>query len=250
MGDAWPRRLSAPSASLLVATALVLLTPAVLAAQGPAGGPRETTTSPTLDPTELRVDLVFFDGVELSDRMLSRVRSEVEVVFAGVGVEVGWVDRLNDPMQPRVNPEIRVILLDRPPADWGLGEHVMGTVLGKRFPRVTVYVFYPSVLRVIKRYGYEPGPNTRTPALGSESPQVAKAVARVLAHEVIHVLTPGQPHAAAGLMQASLGEPELLATEAVVDATFLDAFRSGLVAAIRSQQRLVTVPEGGGQYRK
>lgn len=245
MGELWIGRSGVVRAALVVVI-LLLTAPAAWAGQAPRPAPLPLASAASLPEPAPRIDLALFDGVQLSEKMLSRVRREVDAVFAAVGVRMGWLERPSGRQHTNPHPEIRVILLNSAPATWGLGERVMGAVLGQRLPRATVYVFYPSVLRTLRRYRHHPGPRRGSSRLGSESPNVATALARVLAHEVVHVLAPGRSHATSGLMQQRLDERDLLADDVVIDAGFANAFRKGLAAAIRAQRLLMATPEDGG----
>lgn len=220
--------------------------PAPVAAQaspsirgGEASTPRASAT--------LRLNLALFDGADLAEATLGLLREEVEAIFAAAGVEVGWLDRVNDPGRVSAHPEIRVILAPRPPAAWGLGERVMGTVLGSGYPRAAVYVFYPAVARTISRLPFDPGPGFEPSTSVGEGRRIALAIARVMAHEIIHTLSPGEPHARRGLMKRRLDVHDLLATHSTIDERFRRAFVTGVLDAARAQRLVIAASEGGGR---
>ena len=142
---------------------------------------------------------------------------EVETIFSEIGVEVCWHDgshglwRENEP--PR-SIEIRLVLLPVESGDWGYEGQVMGAAV--RNPRTperthTVYVFFPNVLRTL---------GLHTDALDENVGKwraVARALGRVLAHEIVHAIAPGQPHRETGLMGKQLRRSILLKQELRLD---------------------------------
>lgn len=77
---------------------------------------------------------------------------------------------------------------------WGLENNVMGAVVGSGEHRM-VYIYFPSVKRAM---GYLKEEKV------NRSPRdiylFANALARIIAHEVLHVCFPGLPHTHQGLM--------------------------------------------------
>jgi hypothetical protein len=58
--------------------------------------------------------------------------------------------------------------------------------------------------------------------------EVARALARVAAHEIVHAIAPDVPHAAHGLMRHSLDRSFLVGSRATIDPRCAAAFRARL----------------------
>ena len=85
--------------------------------------------------------------------------------------------------------QVRVVLLPMEPSGWGLSNNAMGVVLSRTTPQDAVYVLFPIVARSL---GYRP---QQLMLHGLKEPQstvlMARALSRVIAHEVIHAVAPG-----------------------------------------------------------
>jgi hypothetical protein len=103
----------------------------------------------------------------------------------------------------RTEGEIGVILL-RAMGGSGVGRHVMGATRSRDARNATVWVYFDEVAETLGLAGRPPESWT-----GIERTQFARALGRVAAHEVVHVLLPGRPHDRAGLMAPSLGGRDL-----------------------------------------
>jgi hypothetical protein len=66
----------------------------------------------------------------------------------------------------------------------------------------SVFVFLPGISRTLGHDHIDHGPRKLR--------ELSRAIARVLAHELVHVLAPDRPHTATGLMSASLERRQLL----------------------------------------
>jgi hypothetical protein len=62
----------------------------------------------------------------------------------------------------------------------------------------------------------------------SEQADLSLAIARVVAHEVVHAVAPREPHTARGLMHGNLDRVFLTGREAIVDPGCAEAFLKGL----------------------
>lgn len=131
---------------------------------------------------------------------LATIRQDVSRFFADLGVAVEWdvVGRSN-------TIDLTILLRGEPPPSWGGRRDVMGAVLGKAIPRQNVLVILSNVQRTM---GFEPGPASGFTPL--QNVEVARALARVLAHEIVHAVAPAHPHASEGLMHRSQTRASLL----------------------------------------
>ena len=174
-----------------------------------------TKQQPVTSPS---ITLSLFDAVHLSAEVRRAVDLETDSILAQAGVRVFPVW---DPAAPPSTPgyEIKVILTTREPTDFGQRFDAMGLA----FPRGdTIYIFCPNVLRAL---GDDPtSPRRRFPD------EIGRAIARVIVHEVIHVLVPEAGHAVAGLMDPKQGKNFLLQPRVFVPAKTAEAIRRALDA--------------------
>ncbi len=140
-------------------------------------------------------------------------------------VHAKWVGEPRKRFEGARTVLVRVLVLRKEPADWGLKRATLGVVMKGEDDRMdTAIVFAPGVFRVL---GYEAG----LPGACSEPEElqsVARAMARVALHEIIHVIAPGHEHVDEGLMSERLDRGKLLKRELSNDANCLLAFREGL----------------------
>ena len=128
------------------------------------------------------------------------VSREVEGTFADLGIDVVWADPTAP--SPRV---LKIIVLPVEPSAWNLPADTMGVYLGDDGLQPAVYIFVRNVLQALSLDGRM----ARIPTL-KERHQIARALGKVVAHEIIHALTPDCTHESEGLMRNSLGRYLLL----------------------------------------
>jgi hypothetical protein len=143
--------------------------------------------------------LVWLDAHKLFPDF-ERVRSEADAIFRDLGVSVRW-EVGSDPRASEASEHrIQVVLLPSEPSGWGISPNAMGVVLlPSREQQDSVYLFYRPILRnagLGRRAGTILNPRERKDA--------ARAIARVLIHEVIHAVAPNISHADKGVMHDSL----------------------------------------------
>jgi hypothetical protein len=166
-----------------------LLLAFVMTAATSSGADRRTLELVWMDPQGLFPD---FEAVQ----------SEADAVFADLGVSVRWevgtaprsssADR--DPVR------IQVVLMPTEPSTWGLSPTAMGVVLlPDRRPQDSVFLFYRPILRNL-------GLGTKGDSMlrPGERRDVARALGRVVVHEVIHAVAPNLAHSDEGLMHDAL----------------------------------------------
>ena len=178
------------------------------------------TTTPDAADGPVPLVLAYFGGTERPSEVRERVGPELAAIFDGVPIEITWVDGTSI-RTPTANG-LRVIFFDRVPGRWGLPPQVLGAVIGSEVPRAVVYVFYRNVV-------HELGHTVAT--LTRAAVDVAKALAHVIAHELVHAYAPGHRHRGYGLMAPRLGPEALLRRSASLDRKCLNALLEGLAAA-------------------
>jgi hypothetical protein len=126
----------------------------------------------------------------------------------------------NENLQPIPEPRINVIVL--PDRDVRFGpSHAMAAVHRTR-GSYGIFLFYSEVRRTL---GY--GNRQTSPRHLAE---LSRALARITAHEVIHVLAPEGGHADSGLMSGKLTRQTLLAEKIALDPESLQRAREAVQA--------------------
>jgi hypothetical protein len=202
------KRLRIPHAFALVLSA-VLATATVSVAQecGPIG------------VLPLRVSLVWRDDGALASALAPGIESELRAVFALAGVAVDW--RVAAGADEGGPEEILILLRADPKAD-RLSKGVMGAV-HRGAPTRRARVFLSSVEKLL-----EVGSKVRGRLESGKGRKLARALGRVAAHEVVHVIAPELGHTANGLMQPSWTRAILAASRVKLDAPAAAAVLSRL----------------------
>ncbi len=144
---------------------------------------------------------------------------ETAVLFAGWGVTV----RSSEGLDSEGLHDVRVVLLERSRLGNG-GERVLGQTHVRPLEFPAVWILVPNVREILESRGGVASP-----------PVLARALARVAAHEIGHAL--GLGHAPQGLMRRGLGAAEL--TSPWVRVT--DGFQRDLLDAVRPRARRAAV---------
>jgi hypothetical protein len=156
----------------------------------------ERASSTVAAASRREVEVVWRDVEGLTRSQAGLVAKEVQDAFAMVGVAVRWKQTDGPTAVPRVDlPQIQVVLLAAVPARYG-----REAVLGAAQPHASAaWVYFSNVCRAL---GLEPSRRLNWTLL--ERRDLARAIGRVVAHELTHVLAPTLPHAASGLMAPQL----------------------------------------------
>jgi hypothetical protein len=171
--------------------------------------------------TNDRLSLTWFDAWGLCPLVVRGATEEVKRILSDLGVQAEWM-KIEDAFASG-RPRLSVVMMDVEPAAWGLAPHTLGASKGENGPRDVVFIFTPNVIQAaghpVKRGNCEA---VRVQA------QVGRALARVIAHEIVHAVAPGHPHADEGLMNPSLSQAALLQSAIAVDPACARFFRSRL----------------------
>ena len=170
------------------------------------------------------LELVWLDAHGLFPDF-ERVRSEADPIFRDLGVTVSW-EVGSDPRASSADEvRIQIVLMPSEPSGWGISSSAMGVVLlPERARQNTAYLFYAPILRNVglgRRAGGMLNPRERR--------DVARAVARVLVHEVIHAIAPSLSHADKGVMHDALLMGALSRSEIAIDDRTREEFLRGLL---------------------
>jgi len=163
--------------------------------------------------------LVWVDPTSAAPFAYDGMGREVRSILRAAGVDVVWDKGTTGPL---ATGEMAVILLHGEPARVGLRQHVMGCV-AKGDGRSTLWVSLTTVARTI---GLDA--RSRTAWSGRERLQVATALGRVVAHEIVHALAPQLPHATQGLLSATLSRSHLVHQRLLLDGDSADGFLRGI----------------------
>jgi len=219
---------------------LAVLGAALLAATGRAADGRDVPTPAPLAPSLMlpeppppvagapTLSLVWFDPQASLPEGSEATWREVASIFHGIGVDVRWTrGGLGTVYGASALPEIPVILLPADPSRARADEHVMGLVMRQQEPSRAIWVFLRSVRWTLGHPLWR-----RKPSNEAESRDLALALARVVAHEVVHSIAPDEPHSHGGLMRHSLNRRFLLGKGAPLDPQCAAAFLVRLAALL------------------
>jgi hypothetical protein len=148
-----------------------------------------------------------------------RLFDETAVLFAGWGVTL----RSSEDLDSGGEHDVRVVLLERSRLGHG-GDLVLGQTHVERQEFPVVWILVPNVREVLERKGFV-----------ASSPVIARALARVAAHEILHVL--GFGHAPQGLMRRGLDASELTSPWVRVS----NGFQRSLLVAVTPRVRQAAV---------
>ncbi len=156
------------------------------------------------------------------------VRAEIEAILWGAGIRVNWSDGSLGPTPEKALPVTVVLSPSEPSGDgWHLSPSAMGVYLSSA-ESSAVFVFYRRVARVLgiasERDGMMPP---------SDRKHLAKALGRVVVHELVHRLAPDLPHADSGVMRGDLGRSDLTRKHLSLD----PGSRAAILAALREAPR-------------
>ena len=105
---------------------------------------------------------------------------------------------------------IYVNLLPHPPTDWGLSKSALGGVRRDEAGSSPVFIFYPAVEQVLG----VPGDDIKESRTHPSLPQNGHfGLARIIAHEILHVLLPEKSHDRSGIFTPDLKRSTLLSQE-------------------------------------
>ena len=152
----------------------------------------------------LRLNLVWFNAHPSFPLAFNVMAGEVECIFAQLGVEVVWHRGPATELYSLKTPALKVILTPVQPATRGLPENTLGTAPRQGRSGTAVHIF---LINVVDMFGFD---LESKPRLSLEQERViARAVGRVVSHEVLHVVLPHSRHSERGLMFSKLN-PDFL----------------------------------------
>jgi hypothetical protein len=185
----------------------------------PAPAPDAQLQAPSTSPAVAR--LVWIDPTSVALGTEGVVRPEVERLLRAMGVSTSW--RRGVPHELARPSELRVIFLDRG-APRAHGAPVLGATPASFKGEPFVWVHVPSVRSAAGITNARSGPSLDI----HTTRRLGVALARVIAHEVVHAIAPGLAHGS-GLMSPRLDRGMLTGSSIRIDPEVGLAVRAALV---------------------
>jgi hypothetical protein len=184
--------------------------------------PRETRGAsrgaPRVAAPHLR--LVWIDVLGSAPYAFRSAALETAAILADAGVIAAWT--LGDASTVTAADELKVVLMAGVANGARLPEHVMGGTRGGARSHTT-WIYLSNVLWALGLQDKA----TRGLSLQEEE-QVARALGRVVAHEIVHAVAPDVAHSQGGLMARELGRGFLVQARAFLAPAEQKAFRAGV----------------------
>lgn len=212
------RRPPAIGRTLLVALAL-FLPPLAWEAIGAARRPDAPSSAPSLH-------LVWVDVLGTASFAVPFASSEAAAILGQAGIAT--TSAVGTPSTELAADEIRIVILEEFPGESPLSKRVMGCTRRGGQTRTT-WVYLSSVMWALGRAdrsgrGLPP----------REQEEVGRALGRVAAHEIVHVLAPDLPHGRDGLMAGRVSGALLASNHVGLGAQEAGAARAGFAALAAS----------------
>jgi len=181
--------------------AFATLALAGLAGSATAGGPADVPAAAAVAASRLEIEVTWDDPTHALPFPSSWVAEELAAQLRPLGILVHFSAARGLTVTPAET--LRVILLERHPLERTQHSNVIG--LAQRQPSArAVWLLLSSTRRAL---GLDANPD-RLPPLHQRR-LLARALARVASHELVHAFVPAHPHAGEGLMQARLDRDAL-----------------------------------------
>lgn len=189
-----------------IAAALAVLALSVVVAGAEAASPPASSSGP-----EHELELFWSDHYELLQQKLpvwgrKSLQKHIEDLFHEVGVGVRWLETPPENERTSGPLAVRIVLIPLSGEGWRLPRNAMGAVMDRHLLTRTLYVFMPSVLESV-------GDETGTKRMLRDPRRVrdlARALARVVTHEVVHAIDLEIPHATTDSIMSAHLTPEML----------------------------------------
>ena len=203
---------------------------------------------PELGQPVHRIHIVWFypGSVFLSCDLM---RAETDRIFREIAVSTTWekgasVNGRSDAV------DIHVILVDTLRRISGVNDDILGyvqvSVHGHATPRNSIHIYLPNVLRTLgfpyRRDRVSIPLNVRL-KLNQEKQRrdLATALGRIIAHEVVHIVTPEVPHSSHGLMVPVYKRRILIHPAMHFPPQYAELFRAKLRTAIAAKTETLLV---------
>jgi hypothetical protein len=179
---------------------------------------------------------VLFDVQQAAPGAYPTMAREVSRLFRDLHVEVSW--RRAKPGDISGPDETQVILMDSDGESSGQSRQVLGAT--RKHGLRAVWVYLPNVTLTL-------GIRREAAAWSlRQREELACALGRVIAHELIHVVAPDRPHSSTGLMSSKLDRGLLVSPGVHLDPATRLALAGVLLAGPHLTVPAATSPEPAG----
>jgi hypothetical protein len=156
-----------------------------------------SSTARADEPASRRLTIHWSDPERQFPFEVTQLVAEARGLFAPLGIGLDWAPP--DMVVARDHVQVVLLALDR--SRGMMGEHTLACVQEGPGSQPAAWILVPRVRATLGL------PAQRLP---NEGPLLSRALARVMAHELVHLIAPRIPHVPGSLMNASLGRDFLL----------------------------------------
>lgn len=177
------------------------------------------------------------------------IRAETDRIFREIGVPTTW-DKGASVNGKSDSVDIHVILVDTCRRIAGVNDDIIGYVWvsakGRETPRNTIHIYLPNVLRTLGfRLRRDRASIPQHVRLKLNEPKarrdLATALGRIIAHEIVHIVTPEVPHSSHGLMVPVYKRRILIHPAMRFPPQYAGLFRAKLRAAVAAKTKTLLV---------
>ncbi len=179
------------------------------------------------------------------------MRAETDRIFREIAVST-TSDKGDSVNGQRDAVDIQVVLIDTFRRIAGVNNDIIGYVWvsakGRETPRNTIHIYLPNVLRTLgfrlrlDRASIPQHVRLKLNQLKA-SRELATALGQIIAHEVVHIVTPEVPHASHGLMVPVYKRCILMHPEMHFPPQYAELFRTKLRTAIAEKTKTLLLAE-------
>lgn len=183
----------------------------------------DSSASAAEDRELLRLRIAFFDAVDLTTELAAAIRGDVEAIFGQMGAAIEWHApkwAADGPGEETEAYYLKVLLSGQAPTAIRQPAVAMGASIGSSFPPDAVWLFDKVIRGALRGDSRRPRPPDNT--------LVARAYARILAHEVIHAISPNRRHSRRGLMASNMNRNALVGARIEIDDDTVREVRQGI----------------------
>jgi hypothetical protein len=185
------------------------------------------------------LSLVWVDVMGIARFAYPEAAREVVSLLERLGVRAEV--REGTPRSVSSDGELTVVVLPDLPPGSRLDHRVMGATSRSPEGIRAIWVYAAGVDQTLgldaARRRHWPMPRQR---------EFARALGRVVAHELVHALAPERPHVKGGLMAERMGRALLLSPDIAIDSGTSEAFHAAVSGRAGGEPALATLPEFSG----
>jgi hypothetical protein len=195
--------------------------------------PAATPAAPSTAGPDLSV--IWVDVLGAARDAFPHAAREVDALLGRMGVQARV--RLGDARSVASDSELTVVILPRRTPGARLDQTVMGATHRTPEGVRAIWVYAATVAATL---GLDLADQVRWPPAARR--EFGRALGRVVVHELVHAITPDEPHRGGGLMAERMGRSLLLRTDLVIHAGTAEAFRRALGGRARADGAVAGLP--------